>query len=184
MKKNIILNIFVFSLFLVGISLLYAETKQSHEPNVIKVDKDGNKIALCGCGQEVKVTSATAKVVDGDDTYYVCSDKCQQTFSQNLSKMKPALQLKVEKAKAKAGTMGNVYHVGEDGAMTAVCACGKDVKVSDKTVSRTWNGETYYLCSDGCAAQFDKTPAKVAEMSKKQVMKKELAKKEMMKKSM
>lgn len=168
MKRNFI-NIFVLGLFLVGTSLLYAGTKHNHEANVIKVDKDGNKIALCGCGEEVKVTSTTAKVVDGNDTYYVCGDKCQAAFSKNLSKMKPAMQLKVEKAKAKAGTMGNVYHVGEDGALTAKCACGMDVKVTDKTISRTLNGEKYYLCSDGCAAQFDKNPAKVAKMAKKEM---------------
>ncbi|MBN2413611.1 YHS domain-containing protein [candidate division KSB1 bacterium] len=68
--------------------------------------------------------------------------------------------------KAELGTLGNVYAVSETGEKTAKCACGMDLKVNDSTVKREYNGQTYYICSDKCAAVFDKDPKKFIDAVK------------------
>jgi len=39
-------------------------------------------------------------------------------------------------------------------------AGGMDLKVTDNTVKREHNGQTYYMCSEQCAAYFDKDAEK------------------------
>ena len=37
-----------------------------------------------------------------------------------------------------------------------------DVKINDKTPKTTYQGRTYYFCSDECKAEFEKNPGKFA----------------------
>ena len=123
--------------------------KHHKAQNIIKVDEEGNKTALCACGMEFAVTEKTGKLEKDGKTYYLCSDGCKAKVSKSASTMLPALDVKVMAKKADMGTLGNVHTVSESGEMTAKCACGMDVKVSDKTVKREHNGQTYYMCNEG-----------------------------------
>lgn len=41
--------------------------------------------------------------------------------------------------------------------------CGMDIDERKAAATATYNGKTYYLCSAGCKATFDKDPAKYAK---------------------
>lgn len=41
--------------------------------------------------------------------------------------------------------------------------CGMSVDEGKAAASVTYNGKTYYFCSAGCKATFDKAPAKYAK---------------------
>lgn len=40
--------------------------------------------------------------------------------------------------------------------------CGMDVDESKAVATAIYNGKTYYFCSNGCKATFDKAPTKYA----------------------
>ena len=41
--------------------------------------------------------------------------------------------------------------------------CGMDVKVAPDAIQSTFEGKTYYLCSEGCKRTFDKKPRQYAD---------------------
>ncbi len=145
---------------LLSSTAIFAGDVNKHGANIIKVSDD-QETALCACGMQVKVTDATPAVEVDGEFYYVCSDGCKTKFSENSSTMKTDLDKKVLKAKIDNGMMGNVFKVKDSGELVAKCACGMDVAVNDSTVSRVYDGHTYYLCGEHCAAMFDKNANKV-----------------------
>jgi len=162
MKRFILLNSALLVIFALAAGVSAGDKHHHHHDaqNIIKVDEKGNKTALCACGKEVAVTEKTSKLEKDGKTYYLCSDGCKAKVSNSASTMLPVIDTKVMAKKAEMGTLGNVHTVSESGEMTAKCACGMDVKVTDKTVKREHSDQTYYMCNDDCAAHFDKDAEK------------------------
>ncbi len=155
----------LFSLFFL-VSQVASVGNPKKECNVIKTDENGNKIALCACGKNVTVNESTPKVVDGDEVYYVCTTKCKNYFEEHAAEVKPDLKMKVKKAKAAAGTLGNVYKVDDSGKLFAVCACDKELVVDANTMHGDYKGETYYICNQKCMDYFDDHKAEMTKSAK------------------
>jgi YHS domain-containing protein len=51
--------------------------------NVYAIDAEGNKVAVCTCGAEMKVTGATVKRDLNGESYYFCCDNCAATFDKD-----------------------------------------------------------------------------------------------------
>ena len=60
----------------------------------------------------------------------------------------------------------NVIKVDEKGNKTALCACGKELAVTEKTSKLEKDGKTYYMCNEDCAAHFDKDADKFIDAVK------------------
>jgi hypothetical protein len=130
--------------------------------NVVSVDADGNKTALCGCGMEFKVSDKTPSMnVDGM-TVYACSDGCAATMSGMDKKMMDGKigELKMAVAENK-GLATNAAMM--DGKMTATCPCGMSVEVNDKTPFVVENGVKVYTCCDDCLNSFSSADVKIRE---------------------
>lgn len=51
--------------------------------NVYAIDAEGNRVAVCTCGAELKVTDATVKRDLSGESYYFCCDGCAAAFDKD-----------------------------------------------------------------------------------------------------
>ncbi len=93
------------------------------------------------CGMQVETANAPATARHNSQTYYFCSDRCQESF--------------IEKPEHFAGHESTQAETGGE-AIDPVC--GMQVDPENAVASRARNGETYYFCSPGCAEAFDRGP--------------------------
>ncbi len=76
--------------------------------------------------------------------------------------------------KCTAGACPNVTQCTMTGEMSAVCACGMEFKVTDKTPSIEKDGKKYFVCSEECAEKIKADPDRIIpimEMKAKEVRK-------------
>lgn len=130
--------------------------------NVVAVDADGSKTALCGCGMEFKVADKSPSMEADGMTIYACSEDCAKSMAGMNDRMK-------------AGKMGELKMACEmhknlatnasmmDGKLMATCPCGMSVEVNDKTPFIVENGVKVYVCSEDCAAGFSAADTKMRE---------------------
>lgn len=100
------------------------------------------------CGMEVKPESASATETHAGQTYYFCCKGC-------------AVKFRAEPAKYLAPKL---VQIGQPTAEQEVTfkdpVCGMQVKPDSAAGKETFQGETYYFCSKGCAAKFHADPVK------------------------
>jgi hypothetical protein len=119
--------------------------------NVVKMDKDGNLTAVCGCGMEFTVTDPTLAIKNGDMTMYchnqMCHDAAAKMSKEESDKMMKDWHKKYMTYKLADNTFM------KDGKKMATCLCGKTLDVTKSTPHIRENGVNMYLCSDACASQ-------------------------------
>ena len=60
--------------------------------------------------------------------------------------------------------LNNVVRVGADGKRTALCCCGHEFAVSDKSPTMSHDGTSFYMCGEACkAAAVAATPQETAK---------------------
>lgn len=163
------LNIFSILMLAIAVIAFTGDVEHKHGANVYKIDADEIEHAVCACGHKIDVDKSTVKSEYKGQTYYLCGEGCKAHFEKSAEKVVGVFDTQVAKAKAEEGLLGNVYKVDDKGDRTAKCGCGMDVKVDAETTSRSNDGHTYYMCSDKCAAMFDKMPDKVIGAMNKEI---------------
>ncbi len=67
-------------------------------------------------------------------------------------------------AHAASAPLNNVTKVGPDGKRTALCRCGHEFAVSEKSPSMSHDGTTFFMCGEACrAAATAATPQEAAK---------------------
>jgi hypothetical protein len=144
-------------------------SKTAHTPplnNVIRMDADGNRTALCCCGAEFKVTE-NAPIMDHDGThFYMCGDGCKQ-MAMKATKTENAKTMKAWKEKYRTITLKDNTFV-RDGNTWANCPCGKEFEVTKTTPMVRENGVKLYCHNQDCYDQ-------VVAMSQDNRLQKEMA---------
>jgi YHS domain-containing protein len=116
--------------------------------NVVKMDAQGSRTALCCCGAEVTVADDTPTLDRNGTHFYFCGQGCRDA-AEKASKAESAKTMKSWRKKFSAYKLAsNAYQ--KDGKELATCLCGKTVEVTKSTPSISENGVTLYLCSTAC----------------------------------
>src|SRR4051794_36670774 len=106
------------------------------------------------CGMEVQPHSAAASQNHAGQVYYFCCKNCAAKFRAD-----PAKYLAPKPAGA---TPPNLVQIGPPAAKEVTfkdLVCGMNVKPDTAAGRETYEGQTYYFCSQGCAAKFHAHPA-------------------------
>jgi Cu+-exporting ATPase len=105
---------------------------------------------------EVQPESASATETHAGQTYYFCCKGCAAKF-----RAEPAKYLAPKPVET---TAPSLVQIGQPTAKQEVTfkdpVCGMNVKPDSAAGKETFQGETYYFCSQGCAAKFHNDPAK------------------------
>lgn len=117
--------------------------------NVVSMDAEGNRSALCACGMKVTVDDHTPKMQLGNATMYMCSEGCMAHFEKASADERQTMTTQWRDQVSRYAAVSNVYNVG--GKQVYSC-CGKEQEVGSKTASVTENGVTIYTCGPGCAS--------------------------------
>jgi len=141
-------------------------------PNVTTCTMAGEMSAVCACGMEFKVTDTTPFVEKDGKKYFACSEACAEKIKADPDKMLPVMEMKAKEARTKTKVGGNVMSIDDEGAKQAMCTCGMGMKVSESTVTREVNGETFYFCNEKCAEAFDKDPEGACKVMHEKMMEK------------
>jgi YHS domain-containing protein len=74
-----------------------AEVKkaQNISGNIMSVDAEGNRIAMCSCGAEMKVTDASVSKEHDGEAFYFCCDHCAAGFEKDAAGQMKAIQEKI-----------------------------------------------------------------------------------------
>jgi hypothetical protein len=142
--------------------------KAANKPlnNVVKMDADGKRSALCCCGAEFTVTDK-APTMDHDGTlFYLCGDGCKE-MAMKSTKAETAKTMADWRKKYKTYKLTDNTFL-KDGKTWAKCGCGKEFEVTAESPRVTENGVTNYCCSKECHDSF-------ASLSDKDRMTKEVA---------
>jgi membrane fusion protein, copper/silver efflux system len=115
------------------------------------------KDPVCGLNvDESKAKAAGFQKTFNNQTYYFCSQGCQQHFDKNPERYA---------GKTGEGQQAPVGTAGSTGEAKAVQVkdpvCGHEVGVEQAKaggLTSDYKGKTYYFCSYSCNRQFDKTP--------------------------
>jgi YHS domain-containing protein/uncharacterized membrane protein YraQ (UPF0718 family) len=116
------------------------------------------------CGMSVDPATATEQVEYEGATHYFCSYGCRSTFEKEPARY--------------AAQVAQVEHAGHRSQIPVVAAmpkgekmerhsaidpvCGMSVDTEHAEYRSFQKGETYYFCSAGCKATFDRDPGKYA----------------------
>ena len=108
------------------------------------------------CGMTVDPATAKDKVEYGGATYHFCSAGCRSTFEKDPARYTAQAVHVGHAHSTPAMSGGNMDR--EPSAIDPVC--GMTVDTEDAEYRSFQKGETYYFCSAGCKATFDKDPGK------------------------
>jgi ribosomal protein L24E len=129
--------------------------KKSHRVdalnNVVAMDEDGSRSALCVCGRTFRVTGETATTNSGGTTLYLCSDKCAELARKGGPDWDAAVT-SWQKAFSSAKLLTNAHM--KKGREIARCTCGKVFDVNWKTLAVAENGLVVHFCSAACDRRF------------------------------
>ncbi len=125
--------------------------------NVIQLDTDGHRTALCGCGKQFEVTANSPAVQHGNETIYCCGDACHSSFAGMPAADQDKLISDLNSKLPAENLISNA--IEKDGKTVATCLCGKEFEVTDRTPEVTENGVTLDLCGEACAAGLHKMSA-------------------------
>ena len=99
------------------------------------------------CGMEVQPDSAAATENHAGQTYYFCCKGCAAKFRADPAKYLAPKLVQIGQPAAKEVTFKDPV-------------CGMNVKPDSAAGMETYQGQTYYFCSQGCAAKFHADPVK------------------------
>jgi Cu+-exporting ATPase len=99
------------------------------------------------CGMEVQPDSAAASETYAGQMYYFCCKGCAAKFRAEPAKYLAPKLVQIGQPAAKEVTFKDPV-------------CGMNVKPDSAAGKETYQGQTYYFCSKGCAAKFHNEPAK------------------------
>lgn len=115
--------------------------------NVIKMDADGKRTALCCCGAEFTVTSNAPTVERPPTTFYMCGEGCKE-MTLKASKEEEAKTMAAWNAKY------STYTLASNTKTWAKCGCGKEFDVTPTSLVVSENGMKIYCCSEACHTAF------------------------------
>lgn len=74
-----------------------AEVKKEQKisGNIMSVDAEGNRIAMCSCGAEIKLGDETVTREHDGETYYFCCEKCASGFEKDAGAQVKAMHQKI-----------------------------------------------------------------------------------------
>ena len=98
-------------------------------------DKDNDTLKDPVCGMEIEKSEAKFTHEHNGETYYFCMEGCKEKFVDN-----PEKYIKKEEKTVTCPVSGDVF------------------KKSEADGSYEYNGETYYLCCEGCMMMFVENP--------------------------
>src|SRR5579863_5516376 len=109
------------------------------------------------CGMEVQPDSAPASETHAGQTYYFCCKGCAAKFHADPAKYLAKILAPVQV------NAPSLVQIGQPAAKEVTFkdpVCGMQVKPDSAAGKETYQGQTYYFCSKGCAAKFHADPAK------------------------
>jgi uncharacterized protein len=101
------------------------------------------------CGMQVESASAAARRIWEGEPYLFCSAGCAETFDQGPGSFTAPHARPADIEEENGGT-----------ALDPVC--GMQVDKASAAARRTWQGEPYFFCCDGCAEAFENNPENFA----------------------
>ena len=114
------------------------------------------------CGMTVDPQKAAAKVEHAGRTYYFCSVGCARRFEKAPAEYAassaldiPASTLNAAQPKPAANLLPVIAPAAEQDPV-----CGMTVRNPQSAPKVEYKGKTYFFCSPGCAARFQKEPEK------------------------
>ncbi len=136
-----------------------AQSKAAVGPvnNVVKMDTDGHRTALCCCKMEVPVTDKSPTLDHDGTTFYMCSEACKN-MAMKASKEEMGKMMADWHEKYATYVLPTNTFV-KDGKLLAKCGCGKEFELTDESPRVIENGHATYLCSQACYEGFTKMSA-------------------------
>jgi CDGSH-type Zn-finger protein len=127
--------------------------------NVYMMKEDGSRMAMCGCGKEFAVDAKSPMMMNGAMSMYCCSQECHD-HAAKMSKEEMATGMETWMANfmPKMDAMPTNTMMKADAKM-AMCGCGKEFAVTDKSMMICENGVNMYCCSEACHAMMMKMSA-------------------------
>jgi len=116
--------------------------------NVVVMDADGQRTALCACGREFAVTNEPLAVKHDATTLYCCSPECHSQLEQTSATDRAERVAAYWAAFPYERTLNTATTT--DGKTTARCFCGQSVDVTAASPKVLENGVTVYPCSEAC----------------------------------
>ena len=107
------------------------------------------------CGMDVQPDSAAASETWAGQTYYFCCKGCAAKFRAD-----PAKYLAPKPVQANAPSLVQIGQAAPNEVTFKDPVCGMNVKPDSAAATETYQGRTYYFCSQSCAAKFRAEPAK------------------------
>jgi P-type Cu+ transporter len=107
------------------------------------------------CGMDVQPESASASETHAGQTYYFCCKGCAAKFRAD-----PEKYLAPKPVQVNAPSLVQIGQPPANAVTFKDPVCGMQVKPDSAAGTETYQGETYYFCSKGCAAKFHADPAK------------------------
>jgi Cu+-exporting ATPase len=104
---------------------------------------------------DVQPDSAPASETHAGQTYYFCCKGCAATFRSDPEKYLAPKPIQINAP--------GLVQIGQPAAKEVTFkdpVCGMNVKPASAAGKETYQGETYYFCSQGCAAKFHADPVK------------------------
>jgi hypothetical protein len=125
--------------------------------NVVKMEKDGKRTALCCCGHEFTVTENAPSMEHSGTLFYMCGEGCKEVAMKATAEENAKTMAAWHEKYDVMTLMSNTHE--KDGKQMATCACGAEFTVSETSPRITENGVTMYLCGEGCKEMFTKKTA-------------------------
>jgi ribosomal protein L24E len=120
--------------------------------NVVTMEPDGSRTALCICGKILPVTVDTQSVKHDGTTFYLCSTGCT-IMAAKLSENDWAAATVDWKTRFSATKL--LSNAGmKEGREMATCPCRKIFDVNSRTLAVAENGMVVHCCSAACDSTF------------------------------
>jgi ribosomal protein L24E len=120
--------------------------------NVIAMESDESRTALCICGKTLPVTVETQSITHDGTTFYLCSKDCTNMAGKLSKKDWDAA---TENWKAKFAAIKFLSNARmKEGREMATCLCDKIFEVGPRTLAVAENGMVVHCCSAACDAKF------------------------------
>ncbi len=116
--------------------------------NVIRLDRDGTRTALCCCGAEFKVSDKTTSLPREGTTFFMCTQACRDASAKETPAQAQRTLATWREKYAGVKLASNL--AVKDGQQTALCGCGKSFVVAKDTPVLEENGVRLYCCGEEC----------------------------------
>lgn len=128
-----------------------------HMANNVVAEKEGHKMAVCGCGKEFEVTAESPSMDVHGMTLYACGPECAEHMKAASADDVIKAVSGIEEKLMTANLMTNTFE--KEGKQMATCACGTEFEMSAKTSCVVADGMKLNACCDGCATHVMKASA-------------------------